>query len=704
MGKDLLLEVGCEEIPAGFLGPALARMEGKGLEALDQARIGHGESARLGTPRRLALAVSDLAESQQGYEEKRLGPLVSQAFDDSGAPTKAGEGFARSCGAALEDLGREPTKKGDKLMFVKKVEGKPSKEVLAELLPDLIRSIEFPKSMKWGAGTMTFARPIHWVVALFGDEVIEFELGGIRSGAESRGHRFMSPEAIEVSAANYINDLYAANVTVDPAHRRAHIEDEVTRLAGELGGEIIPDFELLDEVTNLVEKPVVIGGGFDRRFLALPAKVPIAAMRTHQRYFAIRKPGTDRDLMPHFITVANTEAKDMDLIARGNERVLAARLADAEFYWDEDKKTGIEKMRERTAGMVFYKTLGTYMDKTGRLEKLCETACDALFPGDSAIKDDAVRAARYSKADLTSQMVGEFPELQGEMGGEYARAAGFSEEAAIAIRDHYLPRSAEDIANQAYPANRAGVVLSICDKLDSVVACWAAGLAPTGAGDPFALRRQAQGVINLVMEKGCRLDLKELVSAAAALSCPMVEADQSKVAGEVVEFIKARLRGQLIESGVSYDVVDACLAVWNGDINDTGRKIEAVSRMKERDDFDDLMIAFRRVMNIVEGEPGEADQSLFEDEHEAVLYSEYTRVERFVVPLIGEGGYQEALDYMAGLKPAVDSFFDNVMVNVDDPTVRRNRHALCDMVADVFKKIADFSLIVIEGERADGSE
>jgi len=700
MGHELLLEVGCEEIPARFLPSALSQLREKGLQALERAKIAHGDAETFGTPRRITLAVYEVAESQQGWEECRLGPSVEQAFDDKGKPTKAALGFARSCGVQVQELSRQRTEKGERLLYVKSVEGGKTAEVLADLLPGLIKSIEFEKSMRWGAGDLQFVRPIHWVLALFGGERIGFELDGIRSGKTTRGHRFTHPEEVEVSSvADYLEALDTRNVTASRKFRRETVEREVEQAASGLGGELLPDPGLMDEVTDLVEHPLVITGRFDPKYLELPAEVPIAAMRTHQRYFAVRKPGTDKELVPFFVTVANTPVPDASVVARGNERVLDARLADARFYWEEDLKTGIEKMRELSAGMVFYRTLGSYLEKTERVEKICRGLCRAIEPGDEKLLETAALSARYCKADLVSQMVGEFPELQGIMGDEYARAAGLPDEAARAIRDQYLPRSAEDIAEGVYPSTPAGDALSMADKLDSVTAGWAAGLAPTGAGDPFALRRQAQGVINLVLAKGYRLWLPEHVQNAAELVSKKLGADPSVLKDEVIEFFLARLRVQMTESGVPYDVVDACIAAWNGDLVATCHKMEAVARMKQRHDFEDLMIAFRRVMNIVEGEPGQVDPGLFQEEGESDLYKAYQKTAEKAGPLVARDAYDQALEAMAELKPQVDAFFDQVMVNVEEEKLRLNRHALCKAVADLFKQVADFSKIVIEGDR-----
>ncbi len=705
MASELLLEIGCEEVPARMVGPTLGQLKKKASALLEKAKIAHGDLHTFGAPRRLALVVDQVSERQDPREERKLGPFTAQAFQEDGAPTKAALGFARSCGVDVNDLAREETPKGERLVFINKIEGKAATEVLPGILVELVTSLEFEKSMRWGEGSIRFIRPIHWLLAVFSGKALDFELSGIRSDSVSRGHRFTHPgELAIISSKDYVEKLEKNNVIPDPEKRRRIIEEDAHNLAHELGGELYPDPALLDEVKDLVEFPVVVHGRFHENYLELPVPVVVSAMRTHQRYFAVRKPGTQDELLPFFITVANTPARDMSVVARGNQRVLGARLADAEFYWSEDLKTGIENMREQTSGMTFYKTLGSYLDKTERVEELCRAICEAIFPGESEVKEDAAFAARYCKADLVSQMVGEFPELQGVMGAEYIKraedfqAGGHRELIAEAVREHYLPRSAEDIAGGVFPCTTAGDALSMADKLDSVVSCWAAGLAPTGSGDPFALRRQVQGVINIIMAKGYGLCLPPVTEKAARLISERTEANEGELCGQVIEFLLGRFRAQLLDQGYEYDVVDACTAVWSGDLKDTMYKIEAMTRMKQRPDFDDLMIAFRRVMNIVE-RPGKADPDMFQEESEAVLYAEYTRVLSTVEPLLAAGDFDRALEIMGGLKPAVDSFFDQVLVNTEDQAIKNNRHALCSMVAELFKRVADFSKIVIQGEK-----
>jgi len=705
MSADLLFEIGCEEVPARFLETALAQLREKTRKELQSQRIEHGEITSYGTPRRLALAVYDVALNQQDTKEKRLGPLVSQAYDENGNPTKAAQGFARSCGADVAELQKEQTPKGEKLVYIKDVPGKASEEALAESLPRLVKNLEFPKSMRWGNGDMVFARPIHWLLALFGEKPVSFKLGSLQSDTYTFGHRFTHPGPLEInSIADYLESLDNSNVIADPRLRKEIIEKEIARLCSEKEWEVYPDPDLLEETANLVEFPKLLAGKFDERFLKLPPEVLIAAARMHQKSFSVRKPGTEKDLLPYFLVVANnpmTEREDAEeIITKGNQRVLAARLADAEFYWQEDVKTGLEKMREATAGMIFYKGLGSYLDKTDRLGPLCEKLSSAVYPGDEEIKEQSQEAARFCKADLVSRMVGEFAELQGAMGREYALVEGKSRTVAEAIGEHYLPRSAEDINQNVLPRRGAGIVLALSDKLDSIVACWSAGLIPTGSGDPFALRRQAQGIINIITGRELHLDLDQAAREAARLVSSRTGTEPEILADQVMDFVLTRFRVQMTESGQAHDVVDAIISAGRKDLLDACRRIRALGAMKKRDDFEDLMIAFRRVMNIVEGDPGEVRKELLKDESESVLFAEFEKVEQCTRPFLEEGNYSAALESMAALKPSVDRFFDEVMVNVDDEDLRLNRHALCARIAGLFKEVADFSKVVVEGDRS----
>jgi len=713
---DLLIEIGVEEIPAGFLPPALAKWQEAMERLLEDSRLDHGKAKTYGTPRRLVLAVEQVAERQPDSEELRSGPFVAQAFDAEGKPTRAGEGFAKSCGVAVSALEREVTPKGEKLLCRKQVPGQTTLEILAGKLPDLIRGIPFPKAMRWGSGEFRFARPIHWVLALFGEDVVPFSLDGLASGRSTRGHRFTHPQAVEVKdLADYMEALDRAEVEVDPVVRQDQIEREIILRAEELGGEVIPDPALLEEVTWLVEWPVVLSGRFEDRFLKLPEEVLIEAMRAHQRYFALRQKGSSR-LLPAFLTVANTPAPDLSVVAKGNERVLKARLSDAEFFFREDSKLPLEKFAERLSGVVFQAKLGTYAEKSERIEKLAEWLAGELAPGDAKVREHAKRAARLCKADLVTQMVYEFPSLQGVMGGHYAKISSEASEVAQAVREHYLPRSAEDILFGLLPKSLLGQIVSLADKMDSIVGCWGVGLAPTGSADAFAIRRQALGIIEILWDRKYPLSISRFIEQALRGVSEKITQHPNEVQVEVEAFFKDRLRGLFVltygirispppgqtmaislDKALLYNVVDAVLGAWNGQVADSYERMRALLALKRRVDFEPLMIAFKRVVRIIEGEPGAVDVKLFEHETEKALYQEFKQIEKQVRPLLQEQKYGEALSEMAKLKPIVDQFFDDVMVNVADENLRRNRHALLAEIRAMFWEFADFSKIVTAG-------
>jgi len=749
MKKDLLIEIGAEEIPAGFLPPALAKWQEAVVRLLEDSRLEHGKAQTFGTPRRLALAVEEVAARQPDAVAERSGPFVAQAFDRDGKATKAAEGFARSCGVEVSALERLATPKGEKLIFRKPVAGKPALEILAAELPELIREIPFPKAMRWGEGDLRFARPIHWILARFGGEVVPFSLDGIESGSATRGHRFTHPQPIEVEdLADYLEALERADVVVDPDERKDSIKIKLRKLADDLGGELYTDLEkdptLLNEVTWLVECPVAVAGHFDEKFLLLPKEVLIEAMAKHQRYFAVKRRGSE-ELLNSFITIANTPVKDRSVVAQGNERVLKARLSDAEFFYREDSKVPLEKFAEKLSGVVFQAKLGTYQEKCQRVEALAGWIAEKLYssdflsadelvrasegklsPQDTSVYKHARRAARLCKADLVTQMVYEFPSLQGMMGGEYARVSGEPSEVAEAIRDHYLPRSAEDIENGNLPEILVGDIVSLADKMDSIVGCWGVGLAPTGSADAFAIRRQTLGVIAILLAKRYPLSIPGLVEQALQELKRKIKLPVEEVQAGVEEFFKDRLRNFLIDSqnrlpmpprfqptplrgpqekviqgGYPYDVVDAILGVWNGEVADAYERVKALAELKKREDFEPLMIAFKRVVRIIEGEPGKVDPERFEHETEKALYREFKEIEKTVRRLLQNKAsatwLSEMLSEMAKLKPVVDKFFDDVMVNVEDKKLRENRHALLAEIRAMFREFADFSKVVTAG-------
>ena len=698
MTKDLLIEIGTEEIPAGFLPPALAKWREAVARLLEESRLTHGEARSYGTPRRLVLVVEEVAERQADTIEERSGPFVAQAFDREGKPTKAGEGFARSCGVSLAELARESTAKGEKLVYRKQVTGKNSLEFLAAKLPGLIREIPFPKTMRWGEGELRFARPIHWILALLGGEVVPFSLDGIQSGRATRGHRFTHPQAIAVEGwADYMDALDRADVTVDPGLRQELIEKQIARLAEELGGEAVPEAGLVEEVTWLTEDPIAVTGHFDEKYLQLPREVLIESMAKHQRYFAVQKKGS-AELLNGFITIANTPAKDLSVVARGNERVLRARLSDAEFFYKEDSKVSLEKFAEKLSGVVFQAKLGTYAEKAERIAKLAGWLAEQLAPADAKVKAHAERAARLCKADLVTQMVFEFPSLQGIMGGYYAAKSGEDKEVAEGICDHYLPGSFDDIKNDKYPFKTVGKIVSIADKIDSIVGCWGVGLAPTGSADAFAIRRQTLGIIHILWNNNISLSIVSLVEKALEVLQGKINKKPSIIQNEVIEFFRERLRNLMIDGAEPFDIVDSILSVWNGDVPDATKRIRAMRDWKYASkDFEPLMIAFKRVVRIIEGEPGPVKQDLFEHQTEKELYQGFKTIAENFRPLIRERKYAEALSELATLKPAVDKFFDEVRVNVEDAKVKANRHALLAEIRGLFQEFADFSKVVTAG-------
>lgn len=688
--SELLFEIGCEEIPAGYIAPALEAMRERAAQALREARLGAGQMTTFATPRRLALAVEGLSARQEDVTIEKTGPPLSAARDGAGNWTKAAVGFARGQGVAVEELAVVSTPKGEYVCARKREEGRPAREVLPELLARLVGQIPFPKSMRWGAGSrLTFARPIHWLLAVLDGEPLRFELDGLKSGAVTYGHRFASPGPIEVhSAADYLAKLEAAKVIAGVERRRELCRERIAAAAREAGGSPLPDEELVEEVANLVEYPVAVCGRFDEEFLKVPREVVVTCMREHQRYFAVVDEAGR--LLPAFVSVVNTPAEDMSLIRGGNERVLRARLADARFFFQEDTKRPLDSRLEDLKKVIFHSGLGTSFEKAERLSKLAGLLAGGLHPES---REAAQRAALLSKCDLVSEMVGEFPTLQGVMGGIYARLSGESEEVAAAISEHYLPKG----AHEAVPETPAGVLVSLADKLDNICGSFGLGLAPTGTADPYALRRQSLAVITLCWAKGLRLDLREYVRAALGLLSGKLKAAPEEVEAQVLEFFAGRLEGLLLAQGVSAGAVQASLAVFAGDCLETRERALALERLKGKEDFARLAVLFKRVANIVSG--GEAAEAvkpaLFEKEEEGRLHEAIERVAPQVEAALSRRDYHAAALALATLKETVDNFFDAVMVMAEDPAVRANRLALLSRLYRLALGVADISKMAV---------
>jgi glycyl-tRNA synthetase beta chain len=689
MAQELILEIGTEEIPARFTPKALEDLAGLVKRELGALEIVFGKIQTKGTPRRLVLCVDDVGEFQKDAVETKLGPPKHLAFDEKGNPTKAARGFAKTQGIPVEDLETVTTGRGDYLGVLRRQKGRKTRDVLRESLPQIITSIPFLKSMRWGSSDLRFVRPIHWILALFGGEVIPFRLDDIESGNMTYGHRFMSPGAIKVGGfADYLKKLRKASVIVDPAERKGMIEQGIEESAGRVSGTILENQQLLEEVTYLVEFPTVILGDFEKDFLSLPKEVIVHAMEDHQRYFPVVD--TKSNILPHFVCVCNTRASDMGVVKRGNERVLRARLSDGRFFFNEDMKVSLERRIDDLKEVVFQAKLGTSYDKVMRFRSLSLFLTRKLRP---EVEPSVDRAAFLCKADLVTGMVGEFPGLQGLIGREYALISGEPREVADAIYEHYLPAFAGD----RLPSSPVGDFISIADKMDTIVGCFGVGLIPTGAGDPFALRRQALGVLNIVLEKGYPISLGELVGQSLELLKDRLERPPQEVKRSVLEFLQQRFQNLFVSRGFPQDVVEAVVEVDFDDVADCEKRITALNRVKGSKEFVPLAVAFKRVVNISRDHSvRDVSPSLFQEDAERELHTKYLEVRERVDDLLRTGDYRKALARLTHLKKPVDQFFDEVLVMDKEERIRNNRLALLGQIADLFSRIADFSRIATE--------
>ena len=683
---DLLIEIGTEEIPAGYIEPALEDMGRKLSEFFEKGRVSAGKPQLLGTPRRLVVHIPDIDKRQKDVVETYLGPNIKVAYDAEGNPTKAAIGFARGKGVDIADLTTETTPKGEVICAKVEKKGEPTDRLLNEYLPQWMADITFPKKMRWAARKVPFARPVHWIAALFDGKKLKFEFEGIKSGNTSMGHRFLKPNKFKFdSLKTYLRECKKHKVMVDPAERRQSIKDQIKTLAKQVRGKVQEDADLLDTVTHLVEYPVAVLGEFDKAYLELPKELLVITMKHHQKYFPVWK---GDKLLPYFITISNMKAKGQD-IARGNQRVLKARLEDARFFYDEDRKRTLEDFVDDLKGVVFQKDLGTSHEKLMRIVSLASTFAQKVCPEE---EETAKRAAFLSKADLVSQMVFEFPELQGVMGGYYAAHAGESEAVAQAIQEHYRPAFAGD----AVPTIPAGAVVAVADKLDTIVGCIGVGLIPSGSEDPYALRRHALGIIQILVEYDFAVDLEWLIDRGIDTL-----GDKAKLSGEDIrkhcrELFAQRLRTLLSSEGFEYDVIDAVLNTRIYSFKRSKDQARALSELKKQSYFEDLVTAFKRVVRIIEGDvPGEVNPELLKEEAEKVLYRKFAGIKSTVERHTQAGEYSAAFGKIAVIKGEVDDFFDHVMVNVEDEALKQNRMALLKSIAGLFAPLADFSKIVL---------
>ncbi|MBZ4414032.1 glycine--tRNA ligase subunit beta [Myxococcus faecalis] len=698
MARDLLLEVGAEEIPASFIAPALEDLRRVVTERLADARLEHGEVKVYGTPRRLAVWVRDVADAGKDVVKEVLGPSAKAAFDAQGKPTKAAEKFAEGLKLSVDQLGRAQTAKGEYVSARVEEKGRAAADIVPDALHAAVHSINFRKSMRWGDVESSFARPVQWLVALLGGDVVPVVFGDVKSGRVTYGHRFLSPGAIELKApADYEAALAKANVVADIARRRAMLVEKVTAAAKAAGGALLEDEGLVDQVTNLVELPSPVVGTFEERHLDLPPEVLVQEMKSHQRYFSLVD-GAGK-LLPKFIAVSNTPVRDEQLSLRGYQRVLRARLADGRFFFDEDRKTPLADRVEKLGRVVWQGQLGTYLEKVERFRSLAVwLAGQTKRAGESATIE---RAATLAKADLVTGMVGEFPELQGVMGREYARASGEPDAVALAIFEHYLPRGAED----ALPTQDAGALIGIADRLDSLCGIFAIGKVPSGAADPFGLRRACLAIIRLVLGRGYRFSLSAAVDESLRLLAPRL-ANVKRKAGEpapreqVLEFFRGRLKALWGEQHRT-DVVEAVLAAGFDDLVAAQKRLEALSLIVGRADFQPLAAAFKRVVNIVEKQGrdvagGQTQAQKLVDDAEKQLHAAFSQARTSVTGLLQGDDFSGALKEITGLKPVVDTFFDKVMVMAEDKELRENRIRLLTEIGALFNQVADFSKIQAE--------
>lgn len=690
--SELLFEIGTEEIPAGYIQPALDALAADATKKLRALELAFDSISTFGTPRRLTLAVAGLQARQADRRQEHIGPSKKAGFDADGKLTKAAVGFARSRGFEPEQIQVVTTAKGEYLMVVEDVKGQETADLLPALLEGLVRDIVFPKSMRWADYSLTFARPIQWLLALYNGEVIPVTIEGLVSGNTTRGHRFLAPDSFAVAGVDaYLAGMAEHFVVADPVERKAKVVEEVRRAVGlatdDAGAQPVLHEGLLNTVTNLVEFPCGICGHFDRKFLQLPEETLVTSMREHQKYFPVV--GADGKLLPLFVAVNNTRVEDRALTASGHERVLRARLEDGLFFFNEDRKRPLVDRCAELHGIVFQNKLGTMQEKSERIGRLADWLAARIAP---ELRDDVVRAAQLAKADLLTAMVGEFPSLQGIMGRVYALHDGEKPAVAEAIEEHYLPLR----AGGELPQSLLGALVGIADRMDTLVGCFAIGEKPTGNKDAFGLRRQAIGLINIIRGLDIPVSLLETATTALAGYAGMV-AQGADIAAEVVAFIRLRFENEQIASGLPQELVEAATGVGFDDPVDCLRRIEALQQIRGQESFRVLAGSFKRIRNIIkDNKATEINPALLTESAEQELFAALTTVRDKVLPLLETKAYLAALEVLLEMKEPVDRFFDKVMVMADDEAIRCNRLNLLTSLGELVLRVGDISRMHVE--------
>ncbi len=685
--QPLLIELGCEELPPLALDQLASAFFDGVCDRLAEAGVAFDRDASqcLYSPRRMSMLLVEVADQQDDRTVERKGPSLAAAFDDAGEPTRAATGFAQSVGLEVSQLEHLETDKGSWLYCRLEQPGKPLGELLYPILQAALDNLPVPRPMRWSDHEFSFVRPVHWLLVMHGDQVLPGQLYGCSAGPVTRGHRVMAPGEHDLAhARDYVSFLRERFVLVDPSERRERIRSQALEVGRSAGGHTRLTDELLDEVNNLVEWPVAVKCGFDAGFLEVPAEALIASMEYHQKFFPILD--GNEALTPEFVVMANIRSEDEDAMRAGYERVIAPRLADAQFFWRQDLKQSMDRWLEALDKVVFQQKIGTVGDKTRRVAAISKNlAANCGFP-----EGLAEQAGRYSKADLVSLMVGEFPELQGTMGAHYLRHAGEDDAVVAGVGEHYYPRFSGD----RLPASDTGRVVALADRLDTIVGVFAAGLKPTGNRDPFALRRAALGIIRLLEEGGLKLEIDDLLTIAREEVGRQLEVSDEAIA-DVRAFLLERLRNHLLDGGASTRLVNAVLAAPLHGLPDLRQRINAVGDFMQRPEAESLVAANKRIGNILKKNDldfsQEIETNLFVLDEERVLFDAVNSAREAVSPRFKAGEYGHALATLATLREPVDAYFDSVMVMDEDPAVRGNRLAQLAQVKQLFDRVADFS-------------
>jgi len=692
--ENVVLEIGTEEIPAQYMENALKNLNQLAQKYLEEARINYKEIKVYGTPRRLILFIFHIKEKQKDIFQKIKGPAYSIAYNKDAQPQKPALKFAQSQKVKVEDLIVEDTEKGKYIFAPKSITGQPTIDILPQVFPKIIKGMQFPKSMRWGEKSLRFIRPIRWILALYGKEIVKFNLNGLNSENITYGHKLLAPQKIEISSAQeYFKKLEKNYVIIDPQIRENIIKTDIKQIIKEIGGKKIINEKQLKEIVNLVEYPSAILGRYDKKYLELPRDVLTVVMEKHQKYFPVFK--NKEELLPLFIVIINNSKKHASKIREGNENVLRARLEDAKFFYQEDLKVPLEKRVDKLKNVIFQENLGSLFDKTKRLELLSDYISDKLHV-EQKVKKVLLRSAHLCKADLVSEMVKEFPELQGIMGKEYAIISCEGKEVAEAIFEHYLPR----FSGGRLPLTKSGMILGIADKVDSIIGCFVMGLTPTGSQDPYGLRRQSRGKIAIILKNNLKISLKDIIQKSLSLykesNSVELKIDENGIISQVLYFLKQRVKNIFLEEGIRYDVIDAVLAVESGgDVVDIKNRIEAIEELYNQPIFRKILNSSNRVLNLSKNsEETEIDQSLLKEEAELNLFHNYESIYPQIKKFISNKEYKKIFKLLGGLCEPVDEFFDRVLVMDKDKNIRKNRIALIKKIGILFNQVADLSKII----------